>query len=67
MELSKTGLDLLIEACDQRAQHPAVVVQPPGAEVNGKKICSKTYILRNATEDETSGTIHMLVFFFIMY
>jgi hypothetical protein len=27
------GLDLLIEACEQRAQHPAVVVQPPGAEV----------------------------------
>ena len=23
----------LIKACDQRAQHPAVVVQPPGAEV----------------------------------
>jgi len=33
MELSKTGLILLIEACDQQAQHPAVVVQPAGAEV----------------------------------
>ena len=60
-----SGLDLLIEACDQRAQHPAVVVQPPGAEVNGKKYVQK--LLRNAMEDETSGTIHMLVFFFIMY
>ena len=116
-----SGLILLIEACDQQAQHPAVVVPPAGAEVpppvaeveppvaeiqnvrhpvqnknkhkkcvvdncpspnnvsyhlfpkceklksEWKKICSKTYILRNATEDETSGTIHMLVFFFIMY
>ena len=115
-----SGLILLLEACDQQAQHPAVVVLPPGAEVlppvakvkppvaeiqnvrhpvqnknkhkkwvekwdncpspnnvsyhlfpkceklksEWKKICSKTYMLRNAMKDETSGTIHMLVFFF---
>ena len=61
-----SGLDLLIEACDQRAQHPAVVVQPSGAEVNGKKYVKKLNLYFKKRWDKRDNSYASIFFYYVL-